>query len=657
MHVAGIPGLLAAPGPEGSGQPKARTAGFQSVLQETLRDQAQAAGSSGRTGVARIQQDAEEQPSAIDRELRDGAPVAAVLFGADAVAVLLPAGELPADTGLLFGSVEHTFNTANDTDLALASPGAGEGIADLVSARQLRGPGGQAAWPGEPVALVARSGVLEGSMAVTSETDAVSTLSRSVPEGPVGVDRRSLLAGAAMSEPKVEHTGQGVPSGVSLAGQGAAALSDTVEERFALRDGGTALGRRVGGTSPRLATSGEAGLAGHWVRTGASAQAAKTEAASQAGMVAAPSETFPPGEPSESLAFADLEGNHHAFGDTPVWPEGMTPDAGAAVPRGARGSGSDPTDDAPGAAGFTTVLERGQQRLQEDSHLRTGLGAGAASGYEEAGDSSSRVPARVTGGQPAASDGQLSDEVDSWSGTGAYSVNPSGDGELARWEEETLLRASSAEAGAPGWAAGHAVASTQEPAGGDGGTGMAFSVQPQPLAGPEPGSPDPSVFRGSVTQQLSEHLLELVAEMRQQVTPGGGGRVAIRLHPEYLGEVVLRISVDPSGSVTARFAVENSQVRAWIQEDLPELRAALAEHGLQLADAHVDSGPGHGHSGLLAFGGSTSGWGANHAPSRSTPSELHELGTTPVGEGASLMDGDGRALPPDGIATMIDVVV
>ncbi|REJ34094.1 MAG: hypothetical protein DIU84_08135, partial [Bacillota bacterium] len=154
----------------------------------------------------------------------------------------------------------------------------------------------------------------------------------------------------------------------------------------------------------------------------------------------------------------------------------------------------------------------------------------------------------------------------------------------------------------------------QEP-GGDGSTGLPAYAQPQPVAASDPGAPAaPAASRASVMQQLAGHLQEMVAEMRQEITAGGVGRVAIRLHPEYLGQVVLRISIDRSGTVTAQFAVENPQVRAWIEEELPQLRAALAEHGLQLADANVDSGPGYNHENLFALGDPLAGWGSNRGP-------------------------------------------
>lgn len=94
----------------------------------------------------------------------------------------------------------------------------------------------------------------------------------------------------------------------------------------------------------------------------------------------------------------------------------------------------------------------------------------------------------------------------------------------------------------------------------------------------------------SVASQLRSPMQEIVAELVR--TPGrdGSEQVSIRLRPEYLGEVVMRISVDGDGVVTARFIAEHAFVRSMIEQQLPELRASLSQHGLQLGDTTVSGG-------------------------------------------------------------------
>lgn len=162
------------------------------------------------------------------------------------------------------------------------------------------------------------------------------------------------------------------------------------------------------------------------------------------------------------------------------------------------------------------------------------------------------------------------------------------------------------------------------------GVKFALFLQSQPLAVLREAPGAPASARAAVLQQLATHLQDMVASFRQETAPGGVEQVSIRLHPEYLGEVVLRISVDPGGSVVAHFSVDNPQVRSWIEQDLPQLRIALAEHGLQLTDAGVDSGPGSdGGSWLHAGGSPGTDWhgGSGFGQSSSQPGEALAWGS------------------------------
>src|SRR5690606_21394956 len=95
----------------------------------------------------------------------------------------------------------------------------------------------------------------------------------------------------------------------------------------------------------------------------------------------------------------------------------------------------------------------------------------------------------------------------------------------------------------------------------------------------------------SVASQLRGPMEDIVAELIR--TPAEGGRpeqVTIRLRPEFLGQVVMRIAVGADGVVTARFVAEHALVRSLIEQHLPELRETLAQHGLELGEAAVSGG-------------------------------------------------------------------
>src|SRR5690606_30929949 len=110
---------------------------------------------------------------------------------------------------------------------------------------------------------------------------------------------------------------------------------------------------------------------------------------------------------------------------------------------------------------------------------------------------------------------------------------------------------SAARGGGPGATASSGtgpVGAVQE-LGGDGSAGLPVYAQPQPVVASDPGAPAaPAASRASVMQQLAGHLQEMVAEMRQEITAGGGGRGPVRPHPEYLGHGVLRHRADRAGT-------------------------------------------------------------------------------------------------------------
>jgi flagellar hook-length control protein FliK len=62
----------------------------------------------------------------------------------------------------------------------------------------------------------------------------------------------------------------------------------------------------------------------------------------------------------------------------------------------------------------------------------------------------------------------------------------------------------------------------------------------------------------------------------------GTGEAKLTLRPEYLGEVTITLRVE-QGGVTAHFAAESSEVRAWMNANEPQLRQALSDQGLVLA--------------------------------------------------------------------------
>ncbi len=69
-------------------------------------------------------------------------------------------------------------------------------------------------------------------------------------------------------------------------------------------------------------------------------------------------------------------------------------------------------------------------------------------------------------------------------------------------------------------------------------------------------------------------------------------QMLIKLHPDHLGELALKISVEANGAVSASFHTDNSQVRAMIETSLVQLRQDLQAQGIKVDNINVYSGLG-----------------------------------------------------------------
>lgn len=84
--------------------------------------------------------------------------------------------------------------------------------------------------------------------------------------------------------------------------------------------------------------------------------------------------------------------------------------------------------------------------------------------------------------------------------------------------------------------------------------------------------------------------------------------MVIDLKPDALGRVHLRITAEP-GRIVAQIRAENSITRQLIEAGLGDLKAALAERGLDLGSVTVSGGFGAG----IAWDGSRSRWAQDGA--------------------------------------------
>lgn len=86
-----------------------------------------------------------------------------------------------------------------------------------------------------------------------------------------------------------------------------------------------------------------------------------------------------------------------------------------------------------------------------------------------------------------------------------------------------------------------------------------------------------------------------IVEQARLIRAENGTEMVIRLKPEHLGELTLRVSVSSEGAVTASFFTNNSEVRHIVENSLVQLRQELQNQGLKVDKAEVYAGLSDGN--------------------------------------------------------------
>lgn len=81
-----------------------------------------------------------------------------------------------------------------------------------------------------------------------------------------------------------------------------------------------------------------------------------------------------------------------------------------------------------------------------------------------------------------------------------------------------------------------------------------------------------------------------IVEQARLLRRGADTEMVIRLKPEHLGDLTLRVSVTPGGSVNASFHSDNAQVRMIIENSLVQLKQELADQGIKVDKVEVYTG-------------------------------------------------------------------
>jgi flagellar hook-length control protein FliK len=84
---------------------------------------------------------------------------------------------------------------------------------------------------------------------------------------------------------------------------------------------------------------------------------------------------------------------------------------------------------------------------------------------------------------------------------------------------------------------------------------------------------------------------QLVSQIHVAKLGQEGGRATLRLNPDSLGQVEVRLEME-GGHLRAHFSAQNADVREALRQHMPELQRALAENKVSLSSLQVEVGRG-----------------------------------------------------------------
>ncbi len=94
------------------------------------------------------------------------------------------------------------------------------------------------------------------------------------------------------------------------------------------------------------------------------------------------------------------------------------------------------------------------------------------------------------------------------------------------------------------------------------------------------------------TNQAREtyNVPQQIVEQAKLLQRGTDSQMIIKLNPEHLGQLSLKVSVNGNGGVTATFHTDNAKVRAILETTMTQLKQQLDEQGIKVDNVEVHTG-------------------------------------------------------------------
>ena len=86
------------------------------------------------------------------------------------------------------------------------------------------------------------------------------------------------------------------------------------------------------------------------------------------------------------------------------------------------------------------------------------------------------------------------------------------------------------------------------------------------------------------------NVMRQIVDQARLIRSDANTEMVIRLNPEHLGELTLRVVVTAGGAVSATFHTENAHVRGLLESSMVQLRQELQQQGLKVDSVDVQSG-------------------------------------------------------------------
>lgn len=111
------------------------------------------------------------------------------------------------------------------------------------------------------------------------------------------------------------------------------------------------------------------------------------------------------------------------------------------------------------------------------------------------------------------------------------------------------------------------------------------------------GSQDSNVYGTDQSRQANAsqsretyNVPQQIVEQARLLQRGTDTEMVIKLNPEHLGQLSLKVSVNGNGGVTATFHTDNAQVRAILENSMLQLKQQLNEQGIRVDNVDVQTG-------------------------------------------------------------------